>query len=490
MLGLTMAIFNFTEVNRRKGFAGFPQRLFTVPVDTWLLVGVPMLCGIVSVVGLYIAWTELIFRPAGLKFLVRWPATLLAAAVVFYQAIVWCLSGFRVTRLLALGFVLAYLVALGFAPHMPQSIRGPWTEANLTSVLVLLMLGAYSAAVIAVGHQRRGGELSWAWPGRLWQSLMNAIPHRTWKVSSPNRALMWMEWRRSGIVLPVAVLLMSVAILSQLGGFAGHDAHSSARRLIWLLLSPALLAIPIGRGIAKPDFWSLELSLSPFLSTRPITSAQIVATKLKSSALSTLLAYCIVLVAVAVWTPVGDPEHLRDLWATFKTIYSPLSQWVICGLAIAATMLLTWTLLIGSLWLGYSGRPWFFYGGVVVGIVAVVGSLFAIGICSNLSDSDSRLVLGLLQWLPWLLAAAFIFKCWAAIGVFWQARCQGLITNRSIVRCVLLWVVGTLGFILLASFISPRVDWLRYGLYLVALLAVPLVRLEGATLAVAWNRHR
>src|SRR5262249_6365577 len=72
MLGLTMAIFNFTEVNRRKGFAGFPQRLFTVPVDTWLLVGVPMLCGIVSVVGLYVAWTELIFRPAGFKFLVRW----------------------------------------------------------------------------------------------------------------------------------------------------------------------------------------------------------------------------------------------------------------------------------------------------------------------------------------------------------------------------------------------------------------------------------
>ena len=58
------------------------------------------------------------------------------------------------------------------------------------------------------------------------------------------------------------------------------------------------------------------------------------------------------------------------------------------------------------------------------------------------------------------------------------------------IRCLLLWAAATLGLILLASFISSRVDWLRFSLYLVALLAVPLVRLQAATLAVAWNRHR
>ena len=31
-LGLLMSAFNFTEVGPRKGFAGFPQRLFTLPV--------------------------------------------------------------------------------------------------------------------------------------------------------------------------------------------------------------------------------------------------------------------------------------------------------------------------------------------------------------------------------------------------------------------------------------------------------------------------
>jgi hypothetical protein len=489
-LGLMMAIFNFTESNPRKGYSGFPHRLFTMPVGAWFLVAVPMLCGLLSVVMLYLAWAELVFRPVGIEMLLRWPATLLAAAVVFYQAIVWCMSGFRITRLFALGFVFANLVAVGFAPYMPQSIRGSWTEGKLTTLLVCLMLIAYAAAVIAVGHQRRGGELGWAWPGKLWQGLMNAIPHRTWKLSSANRAMLWMEWRRSGIVLPLAVLFISVMILSQFGGFSGHDAHASARRLVWLLLSPTLLAIPIGRGIAKPDFWSLELSLSPFLSTRPITNAQIVATKLKSAGLSTLLAYGIVLVAAAVWATTGDPEHLRDLWTSFRVIYSPISQWVISGFAIAATLLLTWTLLIGSLWLGYSGRPWFFYGGVVIGIVALVGSLIAIVVCCDLSDSESQFILQLLRWVPWLLAAAFILKCWTAIGVFCQARHWELISQRSMVRNLVFWAGGTLGFVALAWFISPRVEWLRYTLYLAALLAVPLVRVQAATLALAWNRHR
>ena len=71
-----------------------------------------------------------------------------------------------------------------------------------------------------------------------------------------------------------------------------------------------------------------------------------------------------------------------------------------------ALMMLTWTLLIGSLWLGYSGRPWFFYGGVVIGIVALVGTLIAIGVCCNLSDSDSQFILGLL-----LLDSLAIGRC-------------------------------------------------------------------------------
>ena len=490
MLGLLMAIFNFTEVNPRKGFAGFPQRLFTIPIRTCWLVAYPMACGLLSVVALYVAWAELIFRPAGLPVLVRWPATLLAAAIVCYQSIIWCLSGYRITRMLVLGTGLTYIVAIGLVPFLPAKMQGFWTEGRLSAALATSMLCAYAAAVVAISRQRCGGEVGWLWRRAAIERLIDAIPHHQWDLSSPNRALLWFQWRSSGLMLPMAVLFIALFILGPVGWLTGSGKEATARGFFWLVGSPLLLAIPIGRGLAKIDFWSLELALPSFLSARPIHSAQIVAAKLKSAAISTLLTYAIVLLASMIWLAMGDPDNLHDLWGALRIIYSPLSLWMLCILMPLALMMLTWTLLIGSLWLGYSGRPWFFYGGVVIGIVALVGSLIAIGVCCNLSDTDSRFILGLLRWIPWLLALAFVGKCWVAVGVFWQVRCQELITKRSMIRYLLLWTVGTLGLILLTSFISPRVDWLRFSLYLVALLAVPLVRLQVATLAVAWNRHR
>src|SRR5690349_19800366 len=60
---LVLSIFNFTERDRRKSFAGFPERLFTLPVRTSLLVTCPMLCGVLSVVGLYLVWVKLVYEP-------------------------------------------------------------------------------------------------------------------------------------------------------------------------------------------------------------------------------------------------------------------------------------------------------------------------------------------------------------------------------------------------------------------------------------------
>src|SRR5260221_10167402 len=70
MLGLLMSNFNFTEVNPRKGFAGFPQRLFSMPLRTYWLVGCPMVCGVLCVIVLLVLWTELVLRPAGFPIMI------------------------------------------------------------------------------------------------------------------------------------------------------------------------------------------------------------------------------------------------------------------------------------------------------------------------------------------------------------------------------------------------------------------------------------
>ena len=270
---LVMSIFNFTEVNHRKGFAGFPQRFFTAPMKTWSLVAIPMACGVAGVVLLYFAWALCVFRPAGVDLMIRWPAILLAVAVVFYQSIIWCLSGFRITRLIVLGIVMTYLVAVGFIPFMPTKLRGDWNEARLTIILAVMSVGAFAASVLSVGSQRRGGGQGWAWRRKLVRRLSNAIPHVQWNLKTPDRALLWMEWRRSGLVLPAAVLVGLGLIMGPASWIAGYGSKATALAVSWISILPILLAIPVGQGLAKPDFWSLELALSPFLTTQPITGA-------------------------------------------------------------------------------------------------------------------------------------------------------------------------------------------------------------------------
>ncbi len=499
MLCLTMAIFNFTEVNPRKGFAGFPQRFFTMPVGTWALVGYPMLCAVLCIVGLYVAWAELVFRPVGFAVMVRWPATLLASAVVFYQAIIWCLSGHRIARLFVLGFVLTYLVAVGFIPHLPPVIlariapglSGVWTEQKLTIVLAALALGAYGAAVVVVGNQRRGGGKTSVWTAGLAQRLADAFPQRQWKLNSPERALFWMEWRRGGRVLPAAVFFVLLVLTGPLSGVTSQNAAATDRAVFWIAAMPMLLAIVIGKGVAKPDFWSLELGLSPFLSARPISAGQVVAAKMKSAAVSTLLTWGIVLAIAPLWIYCnGDLEHLRNLWGLFRQAYSPWVQWLIPVLLFAATIIFTWSLMVGSVWLGFSGRSALYYSGVGLAVVLFVSLLIALGACFDLADDDSAVILAMMPWLPWTLAAAFILKTCSATAAYLKARRLRLISDRAARKYFFCWAAATGCFLMLAWLISPRVVWLRDILMLVALLAVPLARLVAAPLTVAWNRHR
>jgi hypothetical protein len=120
---LTAAFCNFTDQQRRDGIAGFPRHLFVLPVPTRLLVTCAMACGVFSVVGVFLAWAILVFQPLDIELMVRWPATLLAAGVVLYHAIVWCLCGFRLTRMVSLSIVATVLVGVGFLPMLlPEAI--------------------------------------------------------------------------------------------------------------------------------------------------------------------------------------------------------------------------------------------------------------------------------------------------------------------------------------------------------------------------------
>jgi hypothetical protein len=482
---------NVTERDRRKSFTGFPERLFTLPVRTSVLVTCPMVCGVLSVVGLYLAWVKLVYEPAGIHYPVRWPATVLAAGIMLYQSVIWCLAGFRFTRLIILSFGLSFLVAVGCMPYALASESDRRLDWLLTASLGALAFVAYGAALVAVENQRRGGGHGWEWWHALARRVAIALPRRHRTFGSPEAALLWLEWHRAGLVLPFGVLLTLLLIVGPAAKLTGHGPEATARTAVWMAVLPIVLAVPVGKGLAKPAFWSAELGLPAFLSTRPVTNGQIVAAKMRAAAFSALLAWAVLLVAAPIWLRLtGDLNDLRTFWGNFCAIYSSPARWAIPILALFAAILLTWNLMTGSIWSGMSGRPLLYFGAVVLCAVCFGCMLILLTWCMDSPGRYRGVFWAMLTCLPWTLAACFILKAWLATWAFWRAEQCGLVTFRTAGRYLCAWIVSTCCLVVLGWLMSPRVEWFRDLLCLATLLTCPIARVGAAPLAVARNRHR
>jgi hypothetical protein len=488
---LVGAFCNFTDRERRDGIAGFPRRLFVLPLKTRFLVTLPMLFGLLSVVTIYIAWATLVLRPLDIDIWVRWPATLLAAWVIFYQAIIWCLCGFRITRIVALSLVATTVVGIGFLPMLFSKTNFWSSEAVLTVAVAIAAAVVYAAAIVTVGVQRRGGGRGWSLALSFVDRLIATLPLRRHALKSPEAALFWIEWRRSGLVLPASVLLTTTLLLSVTVLFTDGGAKATIWAETWLGLMPILLSVPIGMGLGKPDFWSLDLSLPTFVAARPVSGGQLLAAKMKAAAVSTIVAWA----ALMIIAPLSiylylDIEHWRDAWEMFGIIYSPLSQWVLPILSLVMGLLLTWSLLIGNIWLGYSGRPAFYYSFVAVGMAGLLVTIVFLVWWVDSPRSRDNLIVNLLPWLPWLLSAALSAKVWAAAGCARQLRRRRLISSRHIAVFFCVWLAATSCLLFHAWQMSPRIEWLRIIFVLMALCMIPVARIAATPLTIAWNRHR
>jgi hypothetical protein len=450
-----------------------------------------MAFGLASVVTIYIAWATLILPPLGIDVWVRWPATLLAACVVFYQAIIWCLCGFRIARIVALSLVVTAVVGIGFLPMLlPQA--NFWTsEAVLSGAVASAAAIAYATTIVTVGVQRRGGGRGWSWAVPLVDRFIATIPFRRHALKSPEAALFWIEWRRFGFVLPAGVLVTMTLILTLTIRFTDGDAKATMWAETWLALMPILLAVPIGMGFGKPDFWSLDLSLPAFVAARPVSGGQLLGAKMKAAALSTLLAWAAVLLVAPLCIYLYlDTEHWREAWEVSGILYSKFSQWALPVLGLVMAMLLTWRLLIGSIWLGYSGRPGFYYSLVAIGMAGLLTALYFLVWWAEYPRSRDKMIVSTLPWLPWLLAAYLTVKVWAAARCADQLHRRRLISTRHIGLFVCIWLAATSCILFRAWLLSPRIEWLRCTLLLGALCVIPVARIAAAPITIAWNRHR
>jgi hypothetical protein len=462
--------------------SGFPARMFTLPVRTSVLVGWPMLQGMAAIALLWAAWAHFVLRPSGVEVSLGVTALLAAAVVAVLQALLWLPFGLPWVRVLVLLLVLPLLLS---APQLGSAYGA--TEAGLLGLFAVLIPAAYAVAFTGVARARRGEVPEWL---RLLGPLTgarrrDARPRRPFP--SPARAQLWFELRRHLLPFPVVVGCWAVMHL----GFilwAEQGEENKVKLGLPFLGLPLLMASffggTLGRGGTSAGNPYL---LSPFLATRPVTGATLVAAKLKAAALATLAAWAVVVVAVSVWFATSGASGQVPVW--WGRLLQTYPVWKIGAaflLVAAGLFLLTWKQLVENLLIGLTGRVWLVRG------AAVAFGTFVTLAAMLLARLTDRPTFSGAFWdaLPWWAAGAVGLKLLAAATVLRALVRRELVATTTLTKLLGVWVLLAGALFGLAYAIVPAGGVPLSLLACGVVLSVPLASLAAAPLALAWNRHR
>ena len=285
--------------------------MFTLPVRTGALAGWPMAYGAMAFVGLWLVTAGLIFRPAGLDVPLWWPALLAAAVLAWVQALVWWPFGLPWVRVLV-GLLVVHLPISGTM----LAVRLDVPEWAISIGLVVALAAGLVAARAGVGRARCGTVASWGWLSRASASLDRRPAPRA-GFGSPGRAgVVRAAAARPGILFMVAVIVpicMASFFLEEI------TPPILVRNLGLALLVPVFCAGMAAGQVGRTNTWVREhYGLSSFAATRPVTTAAMVAAKLRAAARTTLLTWGLVLGMIGVGLFVsGSHRVLGDLVDTW-----------------------------------------------------------------------------------------------------------------------------------------------------------------------------
>jgi hypothetical protein len=460
----------------------YPARLFTLPVTTAALVGWPMLYGSAAMVILWLATRFLAVWPSGFEIPTIWPALAAMSLLAWTQALTWmpyALPGLRVIVTVLWLAVIDSVVLLALRYNAPESV--------MLAILAPQVPLAYFAARVAVARARRGDVPDWR--GLLTRPVPTAdVPqNRPDHFPSPERAQMWFEWRRHGRSLPALVGILLPFELALLL-VAGDTPALVFTILLGVLLTPPFMAGFAAATVRQSNpHVSDAYGVTPFIATRPLTSAALIAAKLKTTIWSTLAAWLLVFVAIPIGLALSDklPLVIARAHRFVDAVGAPRAI-VVVLLGVSGLMASTWKQLVQSLYIGLTGREWLIKGSVFLTLL----SLAAIGPIAIWIIENSDVRVALWSALPLILGVLVCFKMSAAAWVATRLYRSRVLSDRTLVTGAAGWAAavlalyGVLVWLLFAPFMP------RYLLGLVAILAVPLARLSAAPLALAWNRHR
>jgi polyhydroxybutyrate depolymerase len=461
----------------------YPARMFTLPVSTAALAGWPMLYGTTTLAGLWVAAAVIALWPSGVPAPLIWPALFAAAFIAWLQVIAWMPYGLPGLRMIAAVLWLTTIDAVVLTA-MELEVR----DSLMVAIMAPQVPLAYLAARYAVGRARRGDTPDW---GRLFSLLgriADVLPRRRGWFPSAARAQAWFEWRQHGRSLPAWVAILVPFELLFLYVVRHEPPVLTMIALVGMLLTPPFLAafVAVTVGRSNPDA-SNAYGLTPFVATRPLSTAAIVAVKLRMALASTLTAWLLVLVAVPLgiavagrWPVVVDEVHgFTDFFGAPRAI-------VVALLLLLGLLATTWKQLVQGLAIGLTGRE----GLIKSSVLVRLSSLVLIGLGAHLLNVSRDARIFLWNAVPWIPAVPVFFKVCAAAWIATRLHRDRLLGDRALVTGAAAWLAVVLALYGVLAWILDTPNSAHFFLMLLAILAVPLARPSAVLLALASNRHR
>jgi hypothetical protein len=458
----------------------YPSRMFTRPVSSAALAWWPMLFGAAASVILWTATRLLALWPSSIEVPVVWPGFLAVVLLAWAQALTWMPYGLPGVRVIA---VIFWLTAIDTIVILAIHFRA--SEALMIAFLLPQIPLAYLVARYAVARARRGDVPDWSAAFTSFARIASASRPRK-HFRSAARAQAWFEWRLSGKSLPVWVaIILPFQLL--LFWVAGTSTVLVIELLLGVLFAPIIIATFAAATVSKPSVnVSDSYGLPPFMATRPLTNAQLIAAKLKTTLASTALAWLLIIVAVPIaleWS--GEMPLVVERSRRFaQTVGTPRAV-VFLLVVVAAFIASTWKQLVQTLYIGLTGRAWLIKGS----IFATLTLLFFIGPIAEWIIETQQLG-RLWSTLPLIFTLLVCVKMSAAVWIATRLFRNRLLSDRVLVGGAACWCVAVLALygVLVWMLDTPHIP--HYLLLLLAILAIPLARLSAAPLALAWNRNR
>lgn len=457
--------------------------MFTLPVSTAALAGWPMLYGATTMAGLWVVAASLALRPSGVPAPLVWPALFAAALVAWLQALAWMPYGLPGLRI-----IMAVLLLTTIDAVVLLAMELQVSESSMALIMAPPIPLAYLAARHAVARARRGDTPDWRGAfDRLGQAA-DILPRRRDRFVSAARAQGWLEWREHGrslpawtaIVLPFQLLLLFVV--------RGEPPVLTVITLVLMLLTPPFLAafVALTVGRSSPDAGN-AYGLTPFLATRPLRAAGLVAAKLRMAGASTLVAWLLVLAAIPLGlTLAGSWPVVLEVTRALTDLFGAPRAILVALLSLLALLATTWKQLVQGLAVGLSGRE----GLIKASVLVRLSSLILIGLVAHVLDHNREARIALWNGARWIPAVLVFLKTCAATWIATRLARGRLLGDRALVLGAAIWLAVVLGLYGVLAWLLDSPQLPHYLLLLVSVLAVPLARPSAVALALASSRHR